>query len=287
MRCSVEAVLRVPFWLGVVLAPWSAQAGAPSVDALFPEVEVARAAEPAERTVRSAFDALFGFEGVVHVESVERGSDGRSEHLRFRLYRKRFEGGMRVMLATLEPAAVRGRRVLEVEDGSARGRAWIFAPQVDARPIDTDYRITDPFLGTLSDRAPSEVRANLSGLARGYEIIARRFVRRETAVLQQIGLRPLAARQFESVELSIDLERPWILEYRYFERGDSQPARVVLVPRDALLEFEGRMLPGRMLYRDRIQNTETALTLRYEPLPESDTELLFLQSTFYRVRIAD
>jgi hypothetical protein len=193
---------------------------------------------------------------------------------------------MRMLLVTLGPAAVSGCRLLQVDEGSGPGRAWVFAPQVDAQPIDTNYRITDPFLGTLSDRAPAEVRANLCSLARGYEIVSRRFVQRGAATVQQLGLRPLAAPQLESVELSLELERPWILEYRYFERGDAQPARVALAPREALREFDGRLLPGRMLYRDRIQGTETELTLRYEPLP-ADAELLFAESTFHRMRIPD
>src|SRR5688500_11484741 len=102
MRWAADAAFSFhSLSMGVVLSlSLSAHARTPTLEALFPESEVRPGPESAERAVRSAFDALFGFEGIVDVESVTRTAGGRTERVRFRLHRKRFERDVRVMLAT-------------------------------------------------------------------------------------------------------------------------------------------------------------------------------------------
>lgn len=260
---------------------------AADLDAVFPAAESLAPAPSAEEVVRASFANLFDFDGVVRIESTRTPAGGEAQRSRSSLYRKRFEGSVqRVLIVAreLDPPGP-GMRLLEVTDASGPQRARLFAPRITPTPVPTQYRITDPFLGSFSDRPPGEDRADLSSLVRAYEIIGREPGTLDGEIVDRITLRPRGSRGVEQVELWIARDAPVILEYRYFEGGSAEPARIVRVPRDAMLEFEGRLLPGEMLYDDRIDGTLTRLRVGYETLSSSLGDAPFMESTFHRVSL--
>ena len=277
-----------PGWVSVVpalllLLALAGPAQAIELDDVFPRAERSRPQPSAEELVRAAFDNLFGFDVAVRVESLTRQAGTVTARLRFWLCRKRFgPDTTRVVVATRDDTAdPRPTRMLQIDRGQGRIRSRLYAPQVDPEPMSTSYRLTDPFLGAFSDRDAPEVRADLSELVRAHEIVSLDLTRMGDAAVHRVGLRPLSARRYERVELLIAVDEPLILEYRYFEIGDPRASRVAQAPRAEMRTFEGHVLPGRMLYQDRIQQTETELTLRYEPLP-NEGDALFMESSFHR-----
>jgi hypothetical protein len=130
------------------------------------------------------------------------------------------------------------------------------------------------------------VRADLVGL-RTYEILSRSHTEIEGKSAHLITLRPLASAGYERVELVIAADVPVILEYRYYERGDTAPARVARAPRSEMKEMKGRWLPGKMFYRDRVLETETEVRLTHTLIDSTTTpDALFMDSSFYREPIA-
>ena len=274
-----------------IVEPSLASAAEP--DELFPRTAACEAPSAAT-LVERAFAQILDLEAAILVETVTRGPGSENEsRSRFWLCRRRFgPEEVRVMVATLPVEDPSAMRILEIGEGGQR-RSRLFAERTSTRPATTDFLLTDPFLGTFSDRPASEIRANLSELVRDHEIISRQTVLPETEAaegqlsegerVERIGLQAIETRQYERVEILIAGEDPpLVLEYRYFERGEREPTRVASVPREQMVSFEGRILPGRMLYRDRVQQTETEVQLRYQTIPGDVRETLFLESTFYR-----
>jgi hypothetical protein len=186
-------------------------------------------------------------------------------------------------VTSLAPERVKGMRVLEIagDRGSSR-RSLVWVPSIGGEAITTRYRLTDPFLGTFSDRDAATVRADLVGL-RTYEILSRAHTEVDGKPAHLITLRPLASAGFERVELVIASDVPVILEYRYYERGDTAPARVARAPRNEMYDVKGRWLPGKMYYRDRVLETETEVRLKHTLIDSTNTpDALFMDSSFYR-----
>ena len=268
-------------WVGSLCA---GSAFALDLDEVFPVARPNQAEATAQVVVADAFANLFDFEGAARVESTQQATSGRAQRSVFEIYRKSLRAGeRRVLIVTADPEVPAQRiRMLEVSLSGTPSRTRVFIPRIRPEPMNTSYRITDPFLGTSSNLPAEEVRADLVALARAYEIVARESGDLEGEPVDRITIRPLAARRVERVELWLARDAPLILEYRYYEGDDPAPARVVRVPRAEMVAFAGRVLPGLMLYEDRLDGTVTRLELRYAALPPELGEAPFLESSFHR-----
>ena len=263
--------------------------GAAEFDEVFPATGATDPLASAESILAAAFSNLFEFDGGTRIESTQTTRDGETRQSSFRIYRKTVSPSeLRVLIATDDPEAPdQEMRMLEVIEDRRRQRARLFAPRVDAVPVATTYRLTDPFLGTFSNKPPEEVRSDLSALARAYEIIGRGPGTLDGAEVDRITVRPLGTRSLERIELRVALDAPLILEYRYFEVGSPEAARVARVPRDQMRPFQDRLLPGVVIYEDRLDQSTTRVVLRYEALPGGLGDAPFMESTFHRAALPD
>ncbi len=297
--CGLRSLAPAPFgasWLcrgcaialvvcGVRVAP----VGAVELDRLFPSEGATAPVVSAEALVEAAFSNLFELDGEIRVEATQAVRDGETTTSSFRVFTKSFEQGIRRMLiVTPDPESVdQQMRMLEVTQGDEQQRARLFVPRLDSQPMATRFRITDPFLGAFSNLPPEEVRADLNSLVRSHEIVSREPGDLAGIEVDRITLRPRAGRGLERVELWIERSQALILEYRYFEGTDSVPARVVQAPREEMQPFAGRIVPGMMLYEDRVNQISTRVRLEYESLPPEMSDDPFMESTFYRAILPD
>jgi len=281
MRNNVVFVLAFLSVVGL-----ATPAPAIELEKLYSERPLVNPNQSAETIIEAAFNNLFGFDTEVRVETVTTRAGAEPERAAFCLHRKRFADTTRTLVTSLAPERVKGMRVLEIAADRGARRSLVWVPSIGGEAITTRYRLTDPFLGTFSDREASTVRADLVGL-RTYEILSRSHTDVEGKPAHLITLRPLASAGYERVELVVASDVPVILEYRYYERGDTAPARVARAPRSEMYDVKGRWLPGKMFYRDRVLETETEVRLTHTLIDSTTTpDALFMDSSFYREPIA-
>ena len=290
--CAGRGVLGRRRVLCALALAWSALSAdvtfGVELEDVFPGYRAAETPVAAETLVRSALGNLFDVDVALFVEGETVREGQAPAEIRFWSYRKHEpDGTHKVFLATLEPDGREGVRLLQVDRDRTRSRAWVYSPEASSDPVRTDYRLTDPFLGTFSDLDPAEIRANLSGLRSGYEILGRESVDGGGSDLHRMTLRSLATRAYERLELVVATRPERVLAFEFFEGPSPEAARTILAPRESFVSFEGRLLPGRLLYTDRLQRTKTRLRVRYLPIPKEVGEAPFLEFTFHEVPLPE
>jgi hypothetical protein len=195
--------------------------------------------------------------------------------------RKRTQGARRALSVSVRPDAVRGTRVLQLNYDDGREEAYAFVQSIGGEPTRARYRIADPFLGTWQEIGDAEPPREMLALV-DQEVLGVEPRQVEGEAAYQVTVRPLAPRGYDRSELLIARDDYAILECREYLPRATTPALIAVSPRAAMVRFGDHLVPGRMRYRDLVDNSEIEVTLRHEPLPEG-SDALFFPRTFHRI----
>jgi len=253
---------------------------------LFSELPAHSLASAAE-TLERAYANLFGSPSIMAIETVRTAPSGEViQRASFRVLRRSSTDGTRMtMTETLAPASIAGTRVLQIERPRGADEAYAFLRSIDAPPMETTYRMSDPFLCTLYDRSKAGAQGALRDNASAYEIIGRQPADIFGERVQVITLRSLVTGGFARTELTIAESDHAILEYQYFtEPGDTDPALVARARRAEMTQVDGRVLPRVLRYEDRVSGEEIFVRVEHATLPSSVPNTIFDPRMFHRVR---
>jgi len=276
-------------WLALALAlPMLGGQPAAAVELreLFAPDQTPKTASAAEMLER-AYANLFGKPSVMSIETVRTTASGEViQRASFRVLRRSASDGTRMILTeTLAPAAIAGTRVLQIEHPRGDDEAHAFLPSTDMPPMETSYRMSDPFLCTLYDRAQAGARGAPQENATSYEIIGNQPLDLFGERVHVITLRSLLPGGFERTELTIADSDYAILEYQYFTSATDPDAAVIARARRAdMVDVDGRVLPRALLYEDFTTGEEISVRVEHAALPASVPNMIFDPRMFHRVR---
>jgi hypothetical protein len=235
----------------------------------------------AEEILRCALDNLFGFDAAIVLEIERRSAQGAADASQLLLQRRRLRGARRLLAVSVLPPAVRGNRMLQINHDDGREETFAFVSALGGEPMRAPYRLAEPFLATWYAIGAGEPAAGMRALAE-YEILGFTPMSSADEDSYALSLRSIAPRGYDRTELVVARSDCAILEQRQYLSGSSTPALIAAAPRAFMTFFGDRIVPGRISYRDRLQDAEIEVRLRYAPLSEG-SDALFLPGTFHRV----
>ena len=224
--------------------------------------------------------------GRMRIDIVRESASGREEREAFVVLRRRTSEGLRIVTENLAPDRSRTGRVLQIEPAAGETIAYAFVKAAGPEPVETRYRLADPYLCTWYDPEVNGAEADRVASSAEREILARRAGRVAGEDVQWLQVKPAALRRFHHSELAIADRDAAILEYRHFlRRGDREPSLVVRVPREAMVATEGGTLPGVLRYEDRVSRERIRIEIAHSALPPDLPDSAFEPGSFHRIRI--
>jgi hypothetical protein len=252
---------------------------------LYPDAPGPAAPTPAREAVGRAFDNLFGLSSMMSIVHLRTGADGQTTRSQFRVLRRQMDGSRRILTESLAPAEIEGTRVLQIDRPDGSQENFAFVRTLNREPFRTQYRMADPFLCTWYEGITGPGQMALRAQSE-YEVLSRRMDEVDGEPVYRVLIRPMASRGFDRVELAIAVRDFAILEYRNFlEPKDTEPTLVARTARVAMIAMDGHLLPTRMRYEDRANESRIDVEVTHTPLPPEMPAAMFEPRSFHRVRI--
>jgi hypothetical protein len=236
-----------------------------------------------EEVLRRALDNLFGFDAAIGLEIERKVAGGAPELSEFMFQRLRAREAERLLSVSVRPSKVRGNRVLQVSYDDGREETYAFVPSMGSEPVRVRYRLAEPFLATWYQIGANEPSAETRALA-DYELLAFEPTSTAGEPAYRLLVRSIVPRGYDRTELFVARSDFAVLEQRQYTSRSAEPVLVAQTERADLVRFGESTVPARIRYRDRVQNAEIEVRLRYSALAENSNPLFF-PTTFHRAAL--
>ncbi len=223
-------------------------------------VEYARAAEgtngsmpQAKSVLSAAFSNLYEVDMIAGIELIMRNTFGQERRRRFHMVSKIVGDRMHSIGRLVWPHHLRGMTVMMIEAAERRGYdAFLFLPSLGkVRRVSMAQR-GDAFLGSDLTYEDFERR-------RIEDFELKRIDERDANGEGVYAIRATPTRKLNYAEIEFVVARSdlAILETRQFKRGDENPYRIVVAPRESMQVRDGHVLPTRLIVENLSRHTTT------------------------------
>jgi hypothetical protein len=175
------------------------------------------------------------------------------------------------------PPALRGMALLTIENEKRDDDLFLFLPSLGRVRRISSARRGDSFLGT--DLWYEDFERRQVG---DYEFESFRPTDGKEEPLYTISARPRFEAGYDRVEFRIAVADLAILDTLYFKHPEEEPFKIIRTPRSGLRQFEGCLLPTRVVARDSRRGTETEVRIEElavnSPLDDSLFSIASLES---------
>ena len=210
----------------------------------------------ARSILNAAFVNRYEVDQVSDITLVMRNGSGKERRRVFQAVAKMIDGRLHSVGRLTAPDYLRDVAILTIEKEDRSHDAFVFLPSLGkVRRVPTAQR-GDSFFG--SDVTYEDLERQTVD---DYELDAPRAGEFENESVWVIRGKTLRPSNYERVQFSVAQSDGSILETRYYKRRRDDPFRVVVVPRDAIVERGGHVLPTRLLVRGERRGTTTEVVI--------------------------
>ena len=239
----------------------------------------------AKEVLTRALDQLFGVPSLMAVIAERTRAGTEPSMSQFRVARHKPSTGTRVLIESLEPASIRGTRILQIEENDGDITSFLSVRSTDGERVQTNLRLADPFLCTWYEITEDERESKLGAMMQE-ELLGHLMDEIDGESVHRIVTRPVASRGYDRVEYAIAAKDFAILEYiHYLRRGDIEPTLIARVRRQDLVQLQGRVLPALIRYEDRSDGSLITAKLQHMQMPADVPDSLFQPRSFHRLSL--